>query len=604
MAFLRAITASCNRRVARQAVAGLLQPGPSPGWPRQAAQLWRRCSNAVERELGPSARWAGADRQLLLLVFAASGCTACGVAYASKRDGQQKTEGSKFRSQGAVDHFMAWLKSRGADLEAVQVLPSQDMEQSGLGLCAAPAMRDRQRTGILGTIGRFLHVSRREFVAASFPLSSSLTVETACSDKAVGPSLQGLLDTGQIDEHDVLAIFLMVQKLLGSDSEWAPWLQLLPDTPQVPLYFSEREWQELRGTTIERAAAAIRDRLKMQWQHIEQECKDFTAKAGASKKPSFSDFLWAQTILGSRSIHVPVNEGGESTFFEAIVPGLDFCNHVPAPGCRWVPSKKPCRKQPGSNKDGDTSHMHIDLVADPRKPLQPGTQLNISYGDRSNEELLFQYGFSLELNPNDALMISCPLEEPTPHSPSLEPRLRLLRSYGLKPQFFLPNGEALHLAKSKATELADLRAKGRLAGSLRGVFPDRMWKVLEVFVMEPEEVASRLGESSPGSQGMGRSIPKKGGNLRDLGLEMAAATTLVRLLEMKMVEMEGPEGTGRLEDDIKIIEEANSGASTMSQSKWSCLVYRAQQKHLVREWLDVSGRHLQDVMNRLEGAVA
>lgn len=42
--------------------------------------------------------------------------------------------------------------------------------------------------------------------------------------------------------------------------------------------------------------------------------------------------------------------------------------------------------------------------------------------------------------------------------------------------------------------------------------------------------------------------------VEESGLCMAALTTLVRLLEMKVVEMEGEDGTGTLEEDIKLLE--------------------------------------------------
>lgn len=38
------------------------------------------------------------------------------------------------------------------------------------------------------------------------------------------------------------------------------------------------------------------------------------------------------------------------------------------------------------------------------------------------------------------------------------------------------------------------------------------------------------------------------------GLRLAVMTTLVRLLEVKLVELEGPEGTGLLEEDVRLLE--------------------------------------------------
>lgn len=41
--------------------------------------------------------------------------------------------------------------------------------------------------------------------------------------------------------------------------------------------------------------------------------------------------------------------------------------------------------------------------------LSPSKELTISYGSKSNEELLLLYGFAIPDNPYDALMMLCPL---------------------------------------------------------------------------------------------------------------------------------------------------------------------------------------------------
>lgn len=38
------------------------------------------------------------------------------------------------------------------------------------------------------------------------------------------------------------------------------------------------------------------------------------------------------------------------------------------------------------------------------------------------------------------------------------------------------------------------------------------------------------------------------------GLQMAVLTTLVRILEVKWREMEGPHGTGTLEEDVRLLQ--------------------------------------------------
>lgn len=57
-------------------------------------------------------------------------------------------------------------------------------------------------------------------------------------------------------------------------------------------------------------------------------------QAGATRPPCFDDFVWATSMFCSRSIGLPVSESADSNVVQAIVPGLDFCNHAAAPNCR------------------------------------------------------------------------------------------------------------------------------------------------------------------------------------------------------------------------------------------------------------------------------
>ena len=53
------------------------------------------------------------------------------------------------------------------------------------------------------------------------------------------------------------------------------------------------------------------------------------------------------------------------------------------------------------------------------------------------------------------------------------------------------------------------------------------------------------------------------------GLRLAVMTTLVRLLEVKLVELEGPEGTGPLEEDVSLLE-AHLSAGGKLQIRQGC----------------------------------
>ncbi|AQK80136.1 SET domain-containing protein [Zea mays] len=64
----------------------------------------------------------------------------------------------------------------------------------------------------------------------------------------------------------------------------------------------------------------------------------------------------------------------ESIWVEGLVPGIDFCNHTD------------------------------------KSPAETGAEICINYGNKGNEELLYLYGFVVDNNPDDYLMVHYPLE--------------------------------------------------------------------------------------------------------------------------------------------------------------------------------------------------
>lgn len=56
-----------------------------------------------------------------------------------------------------------------------------------------------------------------------------------------------------------------------------------------------------------------------------------------------------------------------------------------------------------------------------------GEELTISYGDKGNEELLLLYGFTQQQNPNETLMLLCPLPPPDDWDDVFTARMQLLQ---------------------------------------------------------------------------------------------------------------------------------------------------------------------------------
>jgi len=75
-----------------------------------------------------------------------------------------------------------------------------------------------------------------------------------------------------------------------------------------------------------------------------------------------------------------------------------------------------------------------DLILRSERTLNSGEEITISYGSKSNEELLYLYGFALPINPNDRVTLPVSL---LPDDILLDDKLRLIQEFKLPPRLTL-----------------------------------------------------------------------------------------------------------------------------------------------------------------------
>jgi hypothetical protein len=61
----------------------------------------------------------------------------------------------------------------------------------------------------------------------SIPLHLALTAQSARADPELGSQYAELLDVGVIDERNVVVLMLLVEKMRGQASRYAPYINLL-----------------------------------------------------------------------------------------------------------------------------------------------------------------------------------------------------------------------------------------------------------------------------------------------------------------------------------------------------------------------------------------
>ncbi|KAF6263984.1 hypothetical protein COO60DRAFT_266676 [Scenedesmus sp. NREL 46B-D3] len=493
----------------------------------------------------------------------------------------------------------------------------QDVD-AGLGLSATSALRHNMSHPWLGRrVGSLLlrGAAHQTVTVAAVPLDLALTAESARQDPQLGPSYAELMDMGLLDERNAVIVMLLVEKMRGDGSRYAPYIQLLPGSLCTPLWFDQQQLGELAGTTLAAATAARHASLARCWGRLQPAVSAMLKQVGVSAEPTLDDFKWATSIFWSRGLGLPVPvamqqqqqqqqqdaaPGSSSSSssssvrietLEGLVPGLDFANHSQQPRCWWeVEEQKQQQKQQQlqqqAAEDGGQQPVELAAAAAAASSTGPGyavqlvtnraccpkvgEELTISYGDKGNEELLLLYGFALPANPHESLMLLCPLPPVDDWDEAFTARVQLLQARGLMPQLFL---SAAHLASHQQAAAAKGSCGTRRRGS---IIPAAAREVLEVFVMQKRELfaalqgaeeqqqsaaassptaaapaGSTVSSSSSSSSSSGRSdnegnvVDEVQARIEALGMSMAVLTTFVRLLELKVIQMEGEEGTGR-----------------------------------------------------------
>lgn len=140
-------------------------------------------------------------------------------------------------------------------------------------------------------------------------------------DIRIGSILKAHVSSGALDCVEALQVWLLVQRQLGSQSEYAPYIAHLPK-PDVPVVYSEKMLRELSGTEVHAAVQDLRLNLQKTWQNVQP----VLSEAGIACEADFSslsidDWTWAFTILTSRSFNIPQSQKGTTTTVMSLVPG-------------------------------------------------------------------------------------------------------------------------------------------------------------------------------------------------------------------------------------------------------------------------------------------
>ncbi|KAL6606298.1 hypothetical protein ACP70R_041951 [Stipagrostis hirtigluma subsp. patula] len=524
--------------------------------------------------------------------------------------------------EAKLQSFLQWLQANGGDLRGCTIRPCGP---KGFGVFSTAA-----------------ESAAADGVVMVMPLDLAITPMRVLQDPVVGPRCRALFEEGAVDDRLLVMVFLMAERLRPG-SLWKPYLDMLPRTFGSSIWFTEEELAELERKSLQ---ASFDDQVK----GLVEELLHVDGP-GSSTEVSFEDFLWANSIFWTRALNIPLphsyvfpgscdeqqtrtgdacrdsstpaheetdiaakngstdenskSSKTESIWVEGLIPGIDFCNHNVKALATWEVDSV-------GNATGVPASMYL-MLAD-KTSVEAGAEIYINYGNKGNEELLYLYGFVLDNNPDDYLMVTL---KTIVHYPvgalrqvqSADMKMKLLEIQKgelrcLLPRSLLDNGFfGIRCSEDKDKKKItnhfpsySWRGQRKVPSYLHKiVFPQEFMSTLRTIAMqehELEQVASLLGEvgsiedREPSDAEVQSAIWEVCGDTGALGL-------LVDLLRVKMAELE--EGTGTESSDSQLLEklylndsEDSSGTDENNNKKInrrSCIVYRRGQKQLTKLFL-------------------
>lgn len=371
--------------------------------------------------------------------------------------------------------FILWLQENGVQLR-VSTIKSSEGKSKGLGV--------------------FSVCDNNEGVLMVTPLYLAITPMNVLQDPEFGKVYAKLFEDGDVDDRLLMFVFLMVERIRESSSFWAPYLDVLPTSFGTPLWFTEKELQELKGTALYNATKIQLKNLKALFANkVKPFAQQFLSSIGVFKREiDFQDFLWANCIFWTRALNIPcphsfvfpkkvskfVSGGSGNTGLPAskhsnlnvsdlvcdTFPKGDAEDHSDyldgsisvekqsttsneaEPETVWVEGLVPgidfCNHAPKGvahwevdGVEGSTTGVPNSMYLITDRDLSADNEILISYGNKGNEELLYLYGFVVENNPDDYFMIHFP-KEALDLDPCGELKIQLLQEQTLILRWLLP----------------------------------------------------------------------------------------------------------------------------------------------------------------------
>lgn len=191
-----------------------------------------------------------------------------------------------------------------------------------------------------------------------------------------------------------LAIALLSERF-RSNSVYKMYIQNLPcEIRGLPIFYTSEEFEMIQDLALTQQS---RERCRFLSEFVQQVLTPISHITTSTQHPfvfqkvDLNSFGWAFGAVSSRAIRSFDDSSASSSESggPALVPGIDLLSHDPIhPNCEIIITPE-----------------NYFLIS--TKDIRKHEELTVSYGPLSNEELLIDYGFTVNNNPHNTVKIKC-----------------------------------------------------------------------------------------------------------------------------------------------------------------------------------------------------
>lgn len=267
-----------------------------------------------------------------------------------------------------------------------------------------------------------------------------------------------------------VALFFLRERFKGEESKWKYYFDVLPESTDSTIYWSEEELLEIQGTQLLSTTLGVKEYVQNEFVKVEEEII-------LPNKPLFpfpitlDDFFWAFGMLRSRAFSRLRNQN------LVVIPFADLINH----------STKVTTEDHAYEVRGPAGLFSWDYLFQLRSPLslKAGEQVFIQYDlNKSNADMALDYGFIEPSSGRDAFTLTLEISESDQfYADKLD--IAELNGLGESSYFDIKYGQSLQTAMLQYLRL--LALGGTDAFLLESIFRNKVWGFLELPVSRANE---------------------------------------------------------------------------------------------------------------------